>query len=78
MASCQSLLLRFKRPHATIATTVGCCLIFVFLVGGPAHALDPTKRLTQYVHTSWRIRMGPRQRRIWFRLHRHRTVFYGS
>jgi len=58
MASCQSLLLRFKRLHATIATTVGCCLIFVFLVGGPAHALDPNKRLTQYIHTSWRIQDG--------------------
>ena len=58
MAFCQSLLLRFKRPHATIETTVGCCLIFVFLVGGPAHALDPNKRLTQYIHTSWRIQDG--------------------
>jgi len=58
MAVCQSLLLRFKTPHATIATTVGCCLTFVFLLGGPAHALDPNKRLTQYIHTSWRIQDG--------------------
>ena len=41
----------------TIATLTSC-LIFVLVVEGPVHALDPNKRLTQYIHTSWRIQDG--------------------
>ncbi len=51
-------LLRSRRASAAIAATLGCCLTCVLLLAGPAHALDPNKRLTQYVHTSWRIQDG--------------------
>jgi signal transduction histidine kinase/ligand-binding sensor domain-containing protein len=30
----------------------------VLLLANPAYALDPSKRLTQYMHTSWRIQDG--------------------
>src|SRR5271167_1914223 len=35
-----------------------CCLTCTLLVAGPAHALDPNKRPTQYLHASWRIQDG--------------------
>ena len=34
------------------------CLTCVLLLAGTVHALDPNKRLTQYMHTSWRIQDG--------------------
>ncbi len=46
--------LRFSWPSATIAATLGSCLTCVLLLAGTVHALDPNKRLTQYMHTSWR------------------------
>src|SRR5271165_5508198 len=52
------LLLRSRWPRTAIAVTVGSCLTCVLLLAGPAHALDPNKRLTQYMHTSWRIQDG--------------------
>src|SRR5271165_1526114 len=58
MASHQPLLLRFKSPSRTIAARLGSCLTCVFLLAGTVHALDPNKRLTQYMHTSWRIQDG--------------------
>src|SRR5271167_3009809 len=57
IASHRPLLLCFKMACA-IAATLGCCLTCVLLLAGPAHALDPNKRLTQYIHTSWRIQDG--------------------
>ena len=54
----RALLLRFSWPRTTIAATLGCCLTYVSLLAGTAHALDPNKRLTQYMHTSWRIQDG--------------------
>jgi len=54
----RSLLLRFSWPRTTIAATLGCCLTYVSLLAGTAHALDSNKRLTQYMHTSWRIQDG--------------------
>ena len=36
----------------------GACLVWMLLVAPAAEALDPEKRLTQYVHTSWRIQDG--------------------
>src|SRR5271166_6607949 len=55
IASRQPLPLRFKWPSPTIVATLGSCLICVLLLlAAPAHALDPNKRLTQYMHTSWR------------------------
>ena len=57
MATLRALLLRFNSRRTTIAT-LGCCLTCVLLMAGTAHALDPNKRVTQYVHTSWRIQDG--------------------
>ena len=58
MASCRPLLLRFKWACAAIAAMLGSCLTCVLLLAGSVHALDPNKRLTQYIHTSWRIQDG--------------------
>ena len=57
-ASRRPLLLRFKRPRTAIAATLAACLAWVLLFPDTAHALDPNKRLTQYLHTSWRIQDG--------------------
>jgi hypothetical protein len=36
-----------------------CIVLFYLSLGAnPAHALDPNKRVTQYLHTSWRIQDG--------------------
>src|SRR5208282_5764416 len=58
LASRRPLPLRFNWPSAAIAATLGSCLVCVLLLAGPAYALDPNKRLTQYMHTSWRIQDG--------------------
>jgi signal transduction histidine kinase/ligand-binding sensor domain-containing protein len=58
VVSCRPLPLRFKWARAAIAAPLGSCLISVLLLGAPAHALDPNKRLTQYLHTSWRTQDG--------------------
>ena len=44
--------------RAALAATVGSCLSCVLLLTGVVHGLDPNKRLTQYMHTSWRIQDG--------------------
>ena len=51
MTSRRPLLLRFKWACAAIAATLGFCLTCVLLLAGAVHALDPNKRITQYVHT---------------------------
>jgi len=48
----------FAGPRTAIAATLIFCLICTLFVACPAHALDPNKRLTQYLHTSWRIQDG--------------------
>src|SRR5271166_2401059 len=53
----QPLLLR-HRWRITTAAALACHLSCVLLLAGPVHALDPNKRLTQYLHTSWRIQDG--------------------
>ena len=58
IASRRPLLLRFNWARAAIAATLGSCLTCVLLLAGAVHALDPNKRLTQYIHTSWRIQDG--------------------
>ncbi len=58
MASCRRFLLRLSWPRTTIAAALGCYLACLWLLAGPVYALDPNKRLTQYVHTSWRMRDG--------------------
>jgi signal transduction histidine kinase/ligand-binding sensor domain-containing protein len=44
--------------RGAIAATLGSGLTCVLLLAGTIHALDPNKRLTQYMHTSWRIQDG--------------------
>ncbi len=58
MASRGSLLLRYCRPGTTIATILGLGLACLSFLPSPAYALDPNKRVTQYIHTSWRIQDG--------------------
>ncbi len=57
-ASRLPLLLYFKRVRATFAAMVGSCLSCVLLLTGVVHALDPNKRLTQYMHSVWRAQDG--------------------
>src|SRR5208283_1165014 len=52
------ILLSFAGTRTAIAATLICCLTCALFVARPAHALDPNKRLTQYMHTSWRIQDG--------------------
>jgi len=47
-------LFRLNRARGVLAATVSCFL----LLGSAAHALDPNKRLTQYIHASWRVQDG--------------------
>ena len=58
MASRRPLLHCFVWARGVAAATVSSCLICVLFMATPAHALDPSKRLTQYMHTSWRIQDG--------------------
>ncbi len=51
----RALLLRFICLCGTISATVGCYLTCLWLLASQAYALDPNKRITQYMHTSWRI-----------------------
>ncbi len=53
----QPLLLRFNWPSA-IAATLGSCFACVLLLAGTVRAIDPNKRLTQYIHTAWRTQDG--------------------
>src|SRR5208337_72797 len=50
--------IRFYWSCITISAMLGFCLVCVLFLAGPAHALDPNKRITQYSHTSWRMRDG--------------------
>ena len=52
------ILISFAGPRTAIAVILICCLTCTLFVARPAHALDPNKRLTQYLHTSWRIQDG--------------------
>lgn len=44
--------------RSTIAATLGLYLFCVMALSGALHALDPNKRITQYIHTAWRIQDG--------------------
>ena len=50
--------LSFIWRRRTIAATLVCCLTCLLLLAGPGFALDPNKRLSQYLHTSWRLQDG--------------------
>src|SRR6188474_2532313 len=52
------ILLRISRACATTAASLGWMLICVLASARPAYGLDPHKRVTQYIHTSWRIQDG--------------------
>ncbi|HKN20012.1 MAG TPA: two-component regulator propeller domain-containing protein [Terracidiphilus sp.] len=54
MTSRRPLLFRFRWPRTTIAGLWGAYLACVLFLTGPLHALDPNKRITQYLHNSWR------------------------
>jgi len=58
IASRRPLPLRFNWPSATIVATLGSCLTYVLVLAGPVYALDPNKRVTQYIHTAWRTQDG--------------------
>src|SRR5271157_4086492 len=58
MASRRRLLLWVSWPRTTIAAALACHLTCLLLLAGSVYALDPNKRLTQYMHTSWRIQDG--------------------
>jgi signal transduction histidine kinase/ligand-binding sensor domain-containing protein len=48
---------RFPRYFAVVAVLV-CSVGVLLFIANPAHALDANKRVTQYIHTSWRIQDG--------------------
>lgn len=50
--------IRVTPSRTALAAVVIACLACAVFVARPAHALDPTKRITQYLHTSWRIQDG--------------------
>src|SRR5208283_1472938 len=58
IAPCRPLLVRFNPPRTTTAALLASYLIYLLLGTVPVHALDPNKRLTQYIHTSWRVQDG--------------------
>ena len=55
---------RFNWPSKTLAVIMCVFLSYLLFGTGPVHALDPNKRLTQYMHTSWRIQDGPCRRLV--------------
>ena len=61
MSRRQPLPLRLIGLRAAIAATEGCCLACFLVWGSPAYGLDPNKKVTQYIHTSWVRRDGSGQ-----------------
>jgi signal transduction histidine kinase/ligand-binding sensor domain-containing protein len=49
---------RFNWPSNTLAVILCVFLSYMLFSTDPVHALDPNKRLTQYMHTSWRTQDG--------------------
>jgi hypothetical protein len=60
MASRRRLLLGVGWFRTKIAAALACYLTCTLLLAGTGYALDQNKRLTQYMHTSWRIQDGSR------------------
>src|ERR1700756_675337 len=50
--------LRFRCIRTAKAARLASCLIWVALLPNALHALDPSKHVTQYIHTSWRTQDG--------------------
>ena len=72
------ILTRIRRSIMIVSRRlILCCLFLLTVATQPAHALDPTRRISQYGHTAWRLRdgfLGARPRR----LRRPRMVTSGS
>src|SRR5689334_4535699 len=49
---------RLVRRKFRAAISAVICLALLFFLAGAADALDPNKRISQYVHTSWRVQDG--------------------
>src|SRR5271166_1337161 len=58
IASGRPLVPRFSWLRKTIAAALADYLSCILLLAVTVHALDPNKRLTQYMHTSWRTQDG--------------------
>ena len=58
MASRRRFPLQVSCPRTTIAAALACHLTCILLLAGSVYALDPNKRITQYIHTSWQMRDG--------------------
>ncbi len=58
IARCRSLLVGLNWPRTTLTAMLGSYLFYLLLGTAPVHALDGNKRLSQYMHTSWRIQDG--------------------
>lgn len=52
------VLRRFNWPCKTVAAIVGVFLFYLSFGTRPVYALDPNKRLTQYMHKSWGTQDG--------------------
>ena len=63
------------RPPATLIMLCAC-LAWVFVIPPTAHALDPDKRLTQYLHRSFRMPDGSAPESM-FNHHANDDVFCG-
>ena len=50
--------LRLIWSGGTLAATLSCYIASLGFLASPAYALDPNKRITQYVHSAWRVRDG--------------------
>jgi ligand-binding sensor domain-containing protein len=55
---CKIVARRFNSPGKTLAVILCVSLFYLSFGTGPVHALDPNKRLTQYVHAAWRTQGG--------------------
>ena len=58
MASRRRFPLQISCPRTTIAAALACHLTCILLLAGSVYALDPNKRVTQYMHTAWRTQDG--------------------
>ena len=53
------ILTRIRRSIMIVSRRlILCCLFLLTVATRPAHALDPTRRISQYGHTAWRIQDG--------------------
>jgi signal transduction histidine kinase/ligand-binding sensor domain-containing protein len=58
MASRRRLLVWLSWSRATVTAVLGFFVCYLLFAAAPTHGLDPDKRVTQYLRTSWRIQNG--------------------